>query len=102
MSHTDRRSQFSDAKVAAFCACQHVPLHGCQRSCYNHASAETFWSTFKHEYFCRYKLHDIDRITGPALPCTSTFYNHERPCTKAANLSPIGYELALARSQQVG
>jgi hypothetical protein len=29
-----------------------------------------------------------------------TFYNHQRRCAKAANLSPIRYELTLACKQQ--
>lgn len=29
-----------------------------------------------------------------------SFYNQQRRCAKAGNLSPIGYELSLARKQQ--
>jgi len=98
--HADRGSQFNDAKVISLCEKFDVLRSmGETGSCYDHASAKSSWSIFKHEYFYRHAFTTLEELRAGVADYVN-FYNHQRRCQKAGGVSPIRYELSLARLNQ--
>jgi len=98
--HSDRGGEFTGAVTAAACA-----RHDLRRSmgetgvCWDNAAAESFWSTFKHEYYYRRTFATkTELIVG--VDKWIHWFNHERRHSGAGGLSPIRYEQTLTGTAQ--
>ena len=61
------------------------------------AAAESFWSTFKNEYYHRHVFATIDAARRGAYTWIDAWYNARRRHSSIGYLSPLQYEAQLAR-----
>jgi transposase InsO family protein len=93
--HSDRGGEFTAALTVAACA-----RHGLKRSmgetgiCWDNSPAESFWSTFKHEYYYRHTFITKAELAA-AVDNWIERYNTNRRHSAIGMLSPVRYEQSL-------
>jgi putative transposase len=93
--HSDRGGEFTATLTVKACA-----AHDLKRSmgetgiCWDNSPAESFWSTFKHEYYYRHAFATKAELVA-AVDNWIRRYNNQRRHSAIGMLSPVCYEQSL-------
>ena len=91
--HADRGAQINSRAVRRQCRLMGLKRSmGASGNCFDHATAESYWSIFKHEYYYRHAFTNPTELTQGSAGFIHR-YNTIRRYSKIGNISPLNYEL---------
>jgi transposase InsO family protein len=94
--HADRGCQFTSAQLAEVSrAIGVLRSMGKTGVCWDNAQAESFWSTFKTEYYDRHVFATVAQARRGSYVWIDSFYNARRRHSKIGYISPLQYEQRL-------
>jgi transposase InsO family protein len=96
--HADRGSQYTSKQVAALAV--DLPIlrsMGRTGVCWDNAQAESFWSTFKNEFYYRHAFTSLDQLRRASFVWIDSWFNARRRHSALGYLSPLEYERRLTQ-----
>jgi transposase InsO family protein len=99
--HADRGSQYTSRQVADL-AIDLPILRSMGRTgvCWDNAQAESFWSTYKNEYYFRHVFTTLDQLRRETYVWIDSWYNARRRHSALGYHSPLDYERRLVQQAQ--
>jgi len=94
--HADRGSQYTSKQIADLAS--DLPIlrsMGRTGVCWDNAQAESFWSTFKAEYYYRHVFTTLEELQRGTYVWIDSWYNARRRHSALGYLSPLEYERRL-------
>ncbi|MCB1073883.1 MAG: IS3 family transposase, partial [Chlamydiia bacterium] len=91
--HSDRGSQYaSDAYRELLTEHNIIPSMSRKGNCYDNAFVESFFKTFKYEFFFRNQFKDEEDLRSKIFYNIDSWYNRERLHSSLGYLSPAEYK----------
>jgi transposase InsO family protein len=94
--HADRGTQFTSKQLAEAARDLGV-LRSMGRTgvCWDNAAAESFWSTYKNEYYYRHAFRTFETLQRRSYVWIDSWYNAKRRHSALGYISPLEYERRL-------